>query len=153
MTVPLAVCGLHLKGGLLNHHLTSIGATLSRATTTQNKYTMHAVSDEEGITKPALVYHPLGHANGQEIEIEVWDIPSEKFGSFFNQTIGAGLTGPPAALAFGSVHLADGSRVLGFVGEAWAADKDACAQMRLQTEDISKYGGWRAWRKATGKPL
>ena len=45
----------------------------------------------------------------------------------------------PAPLGIGTLRLADGSTVKGFLCEAHAVEG---------AEDITHYGGWRAWRRA-----
>jgi hypothetical protein len=48
------------------------------------------------------------------VELEVWSVPSESVGAFTRQI--------PAPLGLGSVALADGSSVLGFLCESYATD-------------------------------
>ena len=50
--------------------------------------------------------------------------------------VGAFLAGVPAPLAIGSVELADGCWVKGFVCEGHAV---------AGAHDITRFGGWRAW--------
>ena len=51
------------------------------------------------------------------------------------------VAGIPAPLGIGKVTLADGSAVSGFL----------CEQHALEVaEDITAYGGWRAFRAASG---
>ena len=68
---------------------------------------------------------------GAAIELEVWELPASGFGSF--------VAAIPAPLGIGTVELADGSSVQGFVCEAYAVS-DAI--------DITSYGGWRAYMKS-----
>jgi allophanate hydrolase len=65
---------------------------------------------------------------GAAVEMEVWELPAEQFGSF--------VAGIPAPLGIGTVLLEDGGRVQGFVCEAAAAEG---------ARDITALGGWRAW--------
>jgi len=65
---------------------------------------------------------------GAAIEVEVCSVPAAEFGSFVN--------GIPAPLTIGKVELQDGSRVSGFVCEAYAAEG---------ARDITSLGGWRAY--------
>ncbi|MCS6814569.1 MAG: hypothetical protein NZ772_13525 [Cyanobacteria bacterium] len=65
---------------------------------------------------------------GYAIEVEVWAIPLSEFGSFVTEI--------PPPLGTGSLTLADGSVVKGFICEGYALE-DAI--------DISHYGGWRAF--------
>jgi allophanate hydrolase len=75
--------------------------------------------------KPGLV-RVADH--GAAIEIEVWELPQRLFGAFVAEV--------PAPLGIGSLELADGSWVKGFICEPWAL---AAAQ------DITSHGGWRAY--------
>ncbi len=65
---------------------------------------------------------------GAAIEVEVWDVPADAFGSF--------VAAVPAPLAIGKLELADGSWVSGFVCEPVGLDG---------AEDITRFGGWRAY--------
>jgi len=71
-------------------------------------------------------------AGGAAIAMEVWEMPATAFGSF--------VAGIPAPLGIGSVRLADGSSVQGFVCEAYAAEG---------AQDITGFGGWRSYLAAT----
>ncbi|MCB9011168.1 MAG: allophanate hydrolase [Actinobacteria bacterium] len=122
-TILLAVVGAHLSGLPLNHQLTRRGARLHRRTTTAPRYRLHRLPEDDP-PKPALVRVPEG---GTRIEVEVWTLDAAAFGSF------TALVPPP--LAIGSVELADGAVVKGFVCEEWAV---------RGTRDISAAGGWRA---------
>ncbi len=62
------------------------------------------------------------------IGVEVWELPATAFGSF--------VAGIPAPLCIGTVELADGSRVQGFVCEAYAV---------AAATDITALGGWRTY--------
>ncbi|WP_272641602.1 hypothetical protein [Marinomonas mediterranea] len=75
--------------------------------------------------RPGLM---LDEANGAAIEVEVWSVPTENFGSF--------VAGIPAPLGIGKVKLADGSIVSGFICEAYGIEG---------VEDITSFGGWRAY--------
>jgi len=126
-TVDLVVVGAHLSGEPLNHELVERGATLVAATRTAPDYRLYALPDTRP-AKPGLVREP-GFA-GQGIEVEVWRLASTKLGEI--------VAGVPAPLAIGSVTLADGSVLRGFLCEAWAV-RDAA--------DITAHGGWRAFRR------
>lgn len=143
----LAVCGLHMRGGVLCHQLESRGATFVREAHTAPDYTMHALRTDDGVVKPALVRHPGGAPAGMHaaaIALEVWDVPDAQVGSFLQCV--------PAPLGFGTVALAGGEKVMGFIAEGWAVTGDA--GLGVRAEDITSYGGWRAWRasQADGKP-
>jgi allophanate hydrolase len=120
-TVDLAVCGAHLSGLPLNHQLTERGARLKVATRTAPEYRLVALPDG----RPGL--DRIG-AGGAAIEVEVWAVPLAQFGSF--------VAAIPAPLGIGTVRLADGSAVKGFLCEAIAA---------AAAPDVSAHGGWRAY--------
>ncbi|MBY0273807.1 allophanate hydrolase, partial [Candidatus Binatia bacterium] len=128
--VDLAVVGAHLRGEPLHHQLAERGAQLVAATRTASDYRLFALAGTE-LAKPGLVRTP-GFA-GPGIEVEVWRLSSTKFGEI------TALVPPP--LAIGSVVLADGAVVKGFVCEPWALDGAA---------EITRHGGWRAYRRSFG---
>ncbi|MEJ2345855.1 MAG: allophanate hydrolase [Gammaproteobacteria bacterium] len=119
--IPVAVCGAHLQGLPLNRQLTERGARLHSRTRTAPRYRLYALAGGPP-QRPGLVRDDSGAA----IEVEVWEVPAERFGSF--------VAGIPAPLAIGKVELADGAWVPGFVCEAYAAGG---------AEDITALGGWR----------
>lgn len=129
-----------MRGGKLNHDLTSRNATFVRETKSAAKYTMYALSAENLPTKPAMIFHPNGAENVGAVTVEVWDVPDDSIGSLLQKV--------PAPLGFGTIHLEDGSTVYGFIAEGWAADPSATALMGLSTEDITQFGGWREWHAA-----
>jgi allophanate hydrolase len=125
--VPVAVAGAHLSGQPLNGELVALGARLRRTTQTAPEDRLYVLPDGK---RPGLLRLP---GDGAAIEVEVWDIPSGAVGKFL-----AGIAPP---LGLGTLTLADGSAVTGFVAEPYAL-QDAL--------DITEYGGWRAWRSRPG---
>jgi len=123
-TMPIAVVGAHLSGMPLNGQLTERGATLLRATTTSPRYRLYALPGTVP-PKPGLQRSATG---GTAIALEVWSVPVTQVGSFL------ALIPPP--LGLGSVELADGSWVHGFICEGHAL---------ANAEDVSHHGGWRAY--------
>ncbi len=123
--VRVAVVGAHLSGMPLNSQLTERGATLVRVTSTAADYRLYALP---GTTppKPGLLRVAVGQ--GSAIALEVWDMPLQHYGSFVAMI--------PAPLGIGTLTLADGSSVQGFVCDAEAL-RDA--------KDITHLGGWRAY--------
>ncbi|WP_055492744.1 allophanate hydrolase [Streptomyces sp. TP-A0356] len=119
----IAVVGAHLSGQPLNPQLLALGARLDRTTTTAPAYRLHALPTDP--PKPGLVHVGAG---GAAIETEVWWLPAEGLGRL--------LAALPRPMALGSVELADGSRVPGFLCEPGAL---------TDAEDITGYGGWRAY--------
>jgi allophanate hydrolase len=125
-TLPIAVVGAHLSGLPPNGQLTERGATLLQATITAAAYRLYALP---GTTppKPGLQRVAPGES-GSAIAVEIWDLPQAAVGSFL------ALIPPP--LGLGSVELADGRHVHGFLCEAHAL---------AGALDISAHGGWRAY--------
>ena len=123
-TVKLAVVGAHLKDMPLHWQLTSREATFVEATHTAPSYRLYAMADSVP-PKPALVHSGEG---GAAIAVEVYELGVAEFGSFTVEV--------PAPLAIGTVTLADGTSVKGFVAEPRAL---------TGAEDITHLGGWRAY--------
>ncbi|MGD9983847.1 MAG: allophanate hydrolase [Porticoccaceae bacterium] len=121
--LALAVCGGHMQGLPLNHELTDRGARLVERTQTAPAYRLYALAGFSP-PRPGL----LRNSAGASIEVEVWTLPLANVGTF--------LAGVPAPLVIGSVELADGSRVKGFLCEGHAI---------AGAQDITALGGWRAW--------
>ena len=128
-TLPIAVVGAHLSGMPLNRQLTERGATLLEATHTAPCYRLFALQNTTP-PKPGLMRADEG---GRSIAVEVWDMPMAAIGSFL------ALISPP--LGLGSLELADGRWVHGFICEAHAL---------AAARDISAFGGWRAFVQAGG---
>jgi allophanate hydrolase len=122
--VRIAVCGAHLAGLPLNGQLTSRGGRLVAVTHSAPQYKFYALPGGPP-RRPGMVRVEQG---GGAVELEVWELPLHEYGSFVADI--------PTPLGIGTVTLADGSTVQGFVCEA-AAVKDA--------EDITALGGWRAY--------
>jgi allophanate hydrolase len=122
----LAVVGAHLTGQPLNPQLLALGARLDRTTTTAPVYRLHALRTTP--PKPGLVHVGEG---GAAIETEVWRLPAEGLGRL--------LTALPRPMTLGSVQLADGTEVPGFLCEPSAL---------TDAEDITSFGGWRSYLNA-----
>lgn len=123
-TVKLAVVGAHLAGMPLHWQLTSRDARLVSRTKTAPAYKLFAMTNTTPF-KPALIH--VGEGGGA-IEVEVYEMGVEAFGSFVVEV--------PAPLAIGTVTLEDGGSVKGFVAEPRAI---------VGAEDITALGGWRAY--------
>ncbi|HEX7877615.1 MAG TPA: allophanate hydrolase [Sphingobium sp.] len=122
-TVKLAVVGAHLEGMPLHWQLTSRNARPLGATTTAPTYRLYAMANSAP-PKPALIHSEGGAA----IAVEVYELDVAAFGSFVAEV--------PAPLAIGTVTLADGASVKGFVAEPRAI---------IDAHDITALGGWRAY--------
>jgi allophanate hydrolase len=124
--VRVAVVGAHLTGMPLNHELTHRQAILVERTTTSAAYRLYALAGTVP-AKPGLVRTEAG----APIDVELWDMPMPAFGSF--------AAGIPAPLGIGTLELADGRTVKGFICEPWAL---------ADAVDITSFGGWRAYLAA-----
>ena len=129
--ISLAVVGAHLTGQPLNGQLTSLRARLLRTTHTTDAYRLHALAGTVP-PKPGLVRGAPG--TGATIEVEVWALTPAAFGSF--------VAAIPPPLGIGTLQLADGSAVKGFICEPAAL---------AGAKDITAFGGWRAFLKS-GQP-
>lgn len=125
--VLLAVNGTLMRGLKLSPNMAAAGATFVRETATEPVYRLWSVNDDH----PAMVRVTDG--SGAAVAVEVWSVPA------------AGLAGillnEPPGLSIGKVRLADGSTVLGVIGEP--------ALVEGQRE-ITGHGGWRAYTAAEG---
>jgi allophanate hydrolase len=124
-TIALAVVGAHLSGMPLNGELKLHGARFVEATMTAAHYRLYALP-EPGARKPGLLR--VAASFGVEIAVEIWAMPPDGFGRF--------VAAVPPPLSIGSVQLADGRIVKGFLVEAEAVSG---------ARDISGFGGWRAF--------
>lgn len=121
--VRVAVVGAHLTGMPLNHQLTSRNAVLVEETLTADCYRLYALANTHP-PKPGLAKE----ASGASIIVELWDIPLARFGEFVAEI--------PAPLGIGTLELADGRQVKGFICEP---------AVLAQARDITEFGGWRNW--------
>ena len=123
--VRVAVVGAHLSGMPLNGQLTERHARLVAGTRTAPAYRLYALPGTVP-PKPGMVRVAPG--TGAAILVEVWEMPLAHYGSFVALI--------PAPLGIGTLTLADGSSVQGFVCEALALEG---------AEDITQHGGWRRY--------
>jgi allophanate hydrolase len=121
--VQVAVCGAHMSGLPLNNQLSDRDARLVARTRTAPGYSLYALPGGTP-QRPGLVRT----SRGKRIELEVWEMPVENFGSF--------VAGIPSPLGIGKLELEDGSWVPGFLCEAHAVE---------QAINITHLGGWRAY--------
>lgn len=125
-TLALAVVGAHLQGLPLHGQLVERGCRLLARTRSAPAYRLHALPGTVP-PKPGLARVAAGEA-GSAIELEVYEMPLAEVGSFL------ALIPPP--LGLGSVELASGQWVKGFICEPAAL---------AGAPDISAHGGWRAY--------
>ncbi|MGO3934973.1 allophanate hydrolase [Rhodopseudomonas pseudopalustris] len=124
-SIAIAVVGAHLSGMALNGELTTPGGRLVRATTTAPDYKLYAL---KGTTPPKPGMLRVAPGTGAAIAVEVWSLSPAAFGHF----VGA----IPQPLSIGTVTLADGAKVKGFLVEPAALDG---------AREITHFGGWRAY--------
>jgi allophanate hydrolase len=123
--IMLAVVGAHLSGMPLNRELKAQGASFVAAAKTSADYRLYALAG--GATRrPGLLRVAAGA--GAAIEVEIWALPPAGFGNF--------VAAVPPPLSIGSLQLADGRSVKGFLVEAVAV---------ASARDITDFGGWRAF--------
>lgn len=122
--IAIAVVGAHLSGMVLNGELKALGGRLLEATVTTPDYRLYALDSTP--PKPGMLRVEAG--TGASIELEIWALPAASFGKF--------VAAVPPPLSIGTVRLADGRGVKGFIVEA--ADIDGA-------REISGFGGWRAF--------
>lgn len=122
-SLPILVCGAHMSGMALNGQMLERGATLVGAVATAPCYRLFALPGAP--PRPGLIRVAEG---GAAIAAELWQMPEAQLGGF--------LHGIPSPLGLGKVQVADGSQVIGFICEGFGV---------ATAEDITTFGGWRAW--------
>ena len=115
-----------MSGLPLNGQLTELGGRLESAGKTAPVYRFYALPGGPP-RRPGMVRVAQG---GGAVELEVWSLPAAAVGRFLRKI--------PAPLGLGTVTLADGSGVPGFLCESHAT---------AGAEDITSLGGWRAYLK------
>jgi allophanate hydrolase len=127
--VSIAVVGAHMSGLPLNGQLLELGGQLEYASASAPIYRLYALPGGPPF-RPGMVRTADG---GGAIELEIWSLPTANVGAFLSRI--------PAPLGIGTVVLADGSSVLGFLCESHAT---------AGAHDITASGGWRAYLKSLG---
>jgi len=120
-TVLLAVNGTLMRGLELNPNLLAVSAIFIRETTTEPTYRLWSINDRH----PAMIRVKDG---GVSVAVEVWAVPPAGLASI--------LLKEPSGLSIGKVKLADGSEVLGVLGEPALCEGQ---------KEITSFGGWRAY--------
>jgi allophanate hydrolase len=121
--IAIAVVGAHLSGMPLNGELRSAGARLLESAKTAPHYRLFALA---GTTPPKPGLLRVKEGVGAAIELEVWALTDAAFGRF--------VANIPPPLSIGTLELADGRGIKGFLVEAEAT---------VGARDISSFGGWR----------
>ena len=123
--VLLAVNGTLMRGLKLNSNMLAAGASFVRATRTEPAYRLWSVNDDH----PAMIR--VADGSGVAVVVEVWSVPGAGLAAI--------LLNEPPGLSIGKVRLADGSTVLGVLGEPALVEKQ---------REIMPYGDWRAYLAA-----
>ena len=119
--VLLAVNGTLMRGLELNPNLLAVGSVFVRETTTEPAYRLWSIHDRH----PAMLRVTTG---GAPVAVEVWAVPPVGLAAI--------LTQEPPGLCIGKVKLADGSQVLGVLGEPALCEGQ---------KEITSFGGWRTY--------
>jgi allophanate hydrolase len=130
--IEIAVVGAHLTGLPLNHELLAQGGIFVRAVGTKPCYRLFGLAGGPP-RRPGLLR--VAEREGASIAAEVWSLPEDGFGRF--------VAGIPAPLCIGTLLLADGTTPKGFLVEP---------EGLAGAEDITRYGGWRAYLAAIAAP-
>jgi allophanate hydrolase len=127
--VELAVVGAHLTGQPLNSQLTERGARLKKTCRTAHGYRLYALA---GTVPPKPGLARDDQFQGPGIEVEVWTIPEDQFGSFVAEV--------PEPLGIGNVTLDSGQSAKCFICEPYAL---------ANATEITRFGGWRNYLTAS----
>lgn len=119
--VQLAVNGTLMRGLELNQNLLALDAEFLREDQTEPSYRIWSIHDRH----PAMLKVKEG---GVAIAVEVWAVPASGLATLLLQE--------PPGLCIGKVRLADGTEVLGVLGEPFLCEGQL---------EITQYGGWRAY--------
>lgn len=119
--VELAVNGTLMRGLELNPNLIDAGAIFLREARTEPAFRLWSINDRH----PAMVRVTTG---GVAVAVEVWSVPPAGLASI--------LLKEPPGLSIGKVKLSDGAEVLGVLAEPALCEGQ---------QEISDYGGWRAY--------
>jgi allophanate hydrolase len=122
--IAVAVVGAHLSGMALNGELKALGGRLLEEAMTAPDYKLYAL--DTAPPKPGMLRVEPGA--GTPIKLELWALSAAAFGKF--------VAAIPPPLSIGTIRLADGRDVKGFIVEAAAVNR---------ARDISAFGGWRAF--------
>lgn len=131
--VRVVVCGAHLSGLPLNGQLISRQGRLIATTATSPDYRLYALPGSPP-QRPGLI-RANKNEQGTSIEVEVWELPVRELGSF--------VASIPAPLGIGTITLANGDKLPGFLCEHYAIEN---------ATDISYSGGWRNYLRQSVNP-
>ncbi len=131
-TINVVVCGAHLKNLPLNWQLTERGATLLEKTQSSPDYKLYALAGGPPF-RPGMMRVDDG---GESIEVEVWQVPIENFGSFVAEI--------PPPLGIGKVQLIDRRWESGFICEAHGING---------AKDITELKSWKKYISEKTAPI
>jgi allophanate hydrolase len=120
----IALVGAHMAGLPLNPQITSLGGRFLEATETSPDYRLFALAGGPP-ARPGLLRVAK---DGGPVALELWALSAAALGTLLARV--------PPPLGLGQVNLADGRRVVGFLAEAAGLEG---------AEDITAFGGWRAY--------
>jgi allophanate hydrolase len=120
----IAVVGAHMSGLPLNKELIDQRGRFERCDRTAPEYRLYALPGGPP-RRPGMLRRKDG---GASIELEIWSLPALEFAEFVSSI--------PAPLGLGTISLADGSTVQGFLCEAHATEG---------AHDVTRFGGWRPY--------
>ncbi len=131
-TINVVVCGAHLKGLPLNWQLTDRGATLLEKTQSSPDYKLYALAGGPPF-RPGMM---RVDRDGESIDVEVWQVPVENFGSFVAEI--------PPPLGIGKVQLIDRRWESGFICEAHGI---------IGAKDITALKSWKKYMSEKNGPI
>jgi allophanate hydrolase len=122
--MDLLVCGAHMRGLALNNQLLELGGRFVEEVSTAPIYRCYALTALNP-PRPGLIEDA---SQGASIAAERWSLPTAAIGKLLSQIA------PP--LGLGTLTLADGTQVKGFI----------CAGLEATgAAEITPLGGWRAY--------
>lgn len=125
----LAVNGTLMRGLELNANMLNAGATFVREDRTAPCYRLWSVGDRH----PAMIRTTTG---GTAVALELWDVPGDGVVKI--------LESEPPGLSVGKVLLADGTHVLGVLGEPFIVEHEL---------EITDFGSWRLYTEAKAEKV
>ena len=123
--IALALVGAHMAGMPLNKQVADRGGRLVRVCRTAPGHRLYSL---EGTIPPKLGLVRDQDFRGPGIEVEVWAVPEDHFGSLVAEL--------PAPLAVGNAVLEDGAAVKCFTCEPFALPR---------ATEITQFGGGRGY--------
>ncbi|WP_444957806.1 allophanate hydrolase-related protein [Microbulbifer sp. ZKSA002] len=125
-SIDVAVNGTLMRGFALEKHMLKNHATFVREAKTASIYRMWSIGDKYPAMERVL-------NGGTWIKLEIWSIPQANLVNLLEEEA--------KGLVLGKVALADGTQVLGILGENYIVQNQ---------KDISKWHGWRAYTESMG---